>query len=115
MTVHDLYFWIAAHQLPALAAVFMLPLAIGALALFFRVLGRRGGSQQVANVGIAVGLAAVFIETVALAYVVFVQEINPLEEANVLLLCAPLYLLVAGFGIGVEAPHHRAQFVEPAF
>ena len=97
VTVHDLYLWLAAHTGVALAIGGAIPLGVSILAALLSVVGARGASQQIANVGIVLGLTAVLIELLALAYAVTVVETNPLAVAPVALLVVPPWLLVSGF------------------
>jgi hypothetical protein len=97
VTVHDLYLWLAAHTEVALAIGGAIPLVVAILAALLSAVGARGASQQLANAGIALGLTAVLIELMALAYAISVVSVNPIAVAPVALLVVPPWLLVAGF------------------
>ena len=56
-------------------------------------------SQQVANVGIAAGLAALLIELLGLWYAIAGVGANPLSEAPLELLLLPPWLTAAGFAV----------------
>lgn len=97
MTVHELYVWLAAHEAAVLALVGALPVGITLLSALLKAARRRDASQQVANVGIALGGGVLFIALLAVGYAIGVLGVNPLAEASAGLLLAPLYLVVAGF------------------
>ena len=61
MTIADLYQQVAGGGIYTIAAVFGLPLVLGLLSLYFKKSGLMRLSQGVANLGIAVGLAAIYL------------------------------------------------------
>jgi hypothetical protein len=107
MTVAELYSVIAGGGNTTVIAILALPLALGLLSLVLKATGHQRGSQRVANFGIAVGLAAIAVEVLALVYVMDRHDVDPLSDVSIFILLAPLYLLVAG--VAVEHVIHPGQ------
>lgn len=95
MTIADLYQQVAGGGIYTIAAVFGLPLVLGLLSLYFKKSGLMRLSQGVANLGIAVGLAAISIEILALVYTMDRLSVEPLSQVPLIMLLGPIYLLAA--------------------
>lgn len=107
MTVAELYGAIAGGGTTTAVAILGFPLAVALVSLLLKGAGHRRGSQRVANLGIAVGLAAIAVEVLALVYVMDRHDVDPLSDVSIFILLAPLYLLVAG--VVVENVIHPGQ------
>lgn len=95
MTVADLYQGIAGGGTMTAIVILAIPLILGLLSLLLKGTGHLRASQMVANLGIAIGLAAVSIEVLALIYAMDRSGVDPLADVSIFLLLAPLYLVVA--------------------
>lgn len=94
MTVADLYRGVADGGTTTVVLVLAFPLVIALLSLLLKGMGRMRSSQMVANLGIAIGLAAVSLEALALIYAME-RGVDPLADVSIFLLVAPLYLVLA--------------------
>ncbi len=99
MTAVDLYYFSVGHSKMVTFFALLLPGLVCWLAYGLLLAGREGPSQQVANGGIAIGLAAVILEALAVAYAISVAKVNPVSDAPAAFLAIPVYLLVAGFAV----------------
>lgn len=97
MTLHDLYGQFLDAGAGALVVLYGLPLLFGLASLAVKFMGQRELSQDVANVGIAVGLAALCLEALGLGYAVGVVDLNPLETTPLSVLLLGPTLVVGGF------------------
>lgn len=95
MTVTDLYHAVVGGGATTATLVVAFPVAIAMLSLFLKGLGRLRMSQTVANLGIAVGLAAVAVEVLALVYATEQYGVDPLADVSIFVLLGPPYLAVA--------------------
>jgi hypothetical protein len=68
---------------------------VALLSLLLKAAGRLRLSQMVANLGIAIGLAAISVEVLGLLYAMDQRGVDPLAEVSIFLLLAPLYLVIA--------------------
>lgn len=97
MTVAELYATIENGGNATLAGIALFPFAIGAIAWMCKRIGKAELSQAIANFGIAIGLAMVGVEVLALIYAVRHLDINPLEQTPISMLFAPVYVTIAAF------------------
>lgn len=98
MTLIDLVRWLENHAVPVGIVAALFPLVIGAVSLALRRVAT-GVSQQIANVGIAVGLLALSLEVVGLGYAAIVAGLDPVRDVSAVLLFAPPWLAVTGFAV----------------
>ncbi len=97
MTVAELMTSILASGGIATAAVGGLPLLVGVVAYLLRASGRASHSQLVANVGIGLGFFSLLVVVCWALYAATVPGL--IGSTNVLVFLAPVYVLVASFGI----------------
>ncbi len=95
MTVADLYQGVAGGGTTTVIVVLAIPLVVAVLSLLLKAAGHVRGSQTVANLGIAIGLAALSVEVLGLIYAMDQRGVDPLADVSVFLLLAPLYLVIA--------------------
>lgn len=95
MTVADLYDMAVSGGTRTAVGVLLFPALIALLSLVLQLAGRPRASQAVANLGIAIGLAAVSVEVLGLVYAMDRHGVDPLSDVSIPVLLAPLYLLVA--------------------
>jgi hypothetical protein len=95
MTVADLYHDVAGGGTTTVIVVVGIPLAMALLSLLLKTMGQLRISQMVANLGIAIGLAAISVEVLALIYAMDQRGVDPLADVSIFLLLAPLYLVIA--------------------
>jgi hypothetical protein len=95
MTVADLYQGVAGGGTTTVIVVLGIPLLVALLSLLLKATGHLRLSQMVANLGIAIGLAAISVEVLGLIYAMDQRGVDPLADVSVFLLLAPLYLVIA--------------------
>ncbi|MCA9716343.1 MAG: hypothetical protein H6713_42650 [Myxococcales bacterium] len=96
MTIPQLYSALAEGGPAVLGMIAVAPLLIGGLALLLNLVGQRGLSQGLCNLGIIAALTTLVVEIGAIFYATQ-HGVNVLEEADVLLLGLPLWLIVGSF------------------
>ena len=95
MTVADLYQGVAGGGTATAIVFIAIPLVVALLSLALKATGHMRLSQMVANLGIAIGLAALSVEVLALVYAMDQRGVDPLADVSIFLLLAPLYLVIA--------------------
>jgi len=108
MTVAELYSLLENGGDATLAGIILFPVAISGLAFMLKLAGKVEASQALANFGIAIGLAALGIEILALQYAMSHLDIHPLDEVPMTLLFAPVYLTISAF-LGEHLVHPGKQ------
>jgi hypothetical protein len=96
MTVRDLFVLVSGNPLPLLVLAVVWPLWVLGAAAALRFMGAASTSQQVANLGIAVGVVAVTLQGMAVTYALTHFGVEPLIDTSVVLLAAPPWLLASG-------------------
>jgi hypothetical protein len=99
MTLAELWVWIEANPSLVGVALVAIPAVVGAVSVSLRMVGRMPASQQVANAGIALGLSAVLIELMGLAFTASTSGASSIGQLSVAALLGPVWLLVAGFAV----------------
>jgi hypothetical protein len=107
MTVADLYQGVAGGGATTVVVVLAIPLIVAVISLLLKATGHLRGSQMVANLGIAIGLAAFSVEVLGLLYAMDQRGVDPLADVSIFLLLAPLYLI--GAAMFVEHVIHPGE------
>lgn len=95
MTLAELYTAAASGGAATMAAVLGFPVVIGLISLALKRAGHHQGSQAVANFGIAIGLAAVAVEILAILYATDRLGVDLVSDVSLFMLIGPAYLLIA--------------------
>jgi hypothetical protein len=99
VTVDDGFAFLVGRPLLVACLCAALPLATGLGSGALKGVGAARASQQVANGGIALALAALLLEVLGLAYAVRVRDVDPLATTPLVLLAAPPWLVAAAFAV----------------